>query len=158
MGNHPPRVIDSNTRISLSEDALTRPCPRDDSDLGWVQIQRKSLLWEEKIEGFSIITSEGLTTLVHPQLGWTIASGMWNTLRTTWDPTMDTLTRIHESCETQSLLESADVFTPARHILQAIRHTWMVNRVHGLPDVVTPSFFPSSFRYDDICHGGAHKI
>ena len=70
------------------------------------------MLWEEKIEGFSIITSEGLTTLAHPQLGWTITSGMWNTLRTTWDPTMATLTRIHESCKTQSLLESADVFTP----------------------------------------------
>ena len=30
MANHPTRVIDSNTRISLSEGALTRPCPRDD--------------------------------------------------------------------------------------------------------------------------------
>jgi hypothetical protein len=59
MTNHPTRVTDSNTRISLSEGALTGPCPRDDSGLGWVQIQRKSLLWEEKIEGFSIITSEG---------------------------------------------------------------------------------------------------
>jgi hypothetical protein len=123
MANHPPRVIDSNTRISLSEGALTGPCPRDDGVLGWVQIQRKSLMWEEKIEGFSIITSEGLTTLAHPQLGWTVTNGMWNTLRTTWGPTMDTLTRIHESCKTQSLLESADVFTPTRHILQAIRRT-----------------------------------
>ena len=74
MTNHPPRVTDSNTRISLSEGALIGPCPRDDSGLGWVQIQRRSLLWEEKIEGFSIITSEGLTTLAHPQLGWTITS------------------------------------------------------------------------------------
>jgi hypothetical protein len=48
IDNHPPRVTDSNTRISLSEGALTGPCPQDDSDLGWVQIQRKSLLWEEK--------------------------------------------------------------------------------------------------------------
>ena len=56
MVNHPPRVTDSNTRISLSEGALTGPCPRDDSSLGWIQIQRKSLLWEEKIEGFSIVT------------------------------------------------------------------------------------------------------
>ncbi len=97
MTNHPPRVTDSNTRISLSEGVLTGPCPLDASDLGWVQIQRKSLLWEEKIEGFLIITSEGLTTLAHPQLGWTITSGMWNTLRTTWGPTMTTLSRIHES-------------------------------------------------------------
>lgn len=153
MVNHPVRVTDSNTRISLSEGALTGPCPRDDSGLGWVQIQRKSLLWEEKIEGFSIITSEGLTTLTHPQLGWTIAGGMWNTLRTTWGPTMTTLTRIHESCKTQSLLESADVFTPTRHILQTIRCTWMVDRVHGLPTVAAPSFFPPASRNDDIWWG-----
>jgi hypothetical protein len=31
MANLPPRVTDSNTRISLSEGALTGPCPRDDS-------------------------------------------------------------------------------------------------------------------------------
>ena len=79
MANHPTRVTDSNTRISLSEDALNGPCPRDDSGLGWVQIQRKSLLWEERIEGFSIITHEDLTTLAHPEIGWTITSGMWNT-------------------------------------------------------------------------------
>jgi hypothetical protein len=153
MANHPSRVIDSNTRTSLSEGALTRPCPRDDSGLGWVQIQRKSLLWEGKIEGFSIITSEGLTTLAHPQLGWTIASGMWNILRTTWGPTMTTLTRIHESCKTQSLLESADVFIPTRHILQVISRAWMVNRVHGLPAVAVPSFFPSVSRNDDFWWG-----
>jgi hypothetical protein len=151
MGNHPPRVTDSNTRISLSEGAFNGPYPRDENDLGWVQMQRKSLLWEEKIEGFSIITSEGLsTTLAHPQLGWTITRGMWSTLRTTWGPTMDTLTRIHESCKTQSLLESADVFTPTRHILQTIRRTWMVDRVHGLPAVTDPPFFPSASRNDDI--------
>ncbi len=153
MPNHPPRVTDSNTRISFSEGALTGPCPRDDSGLGWVQIQRKSLMWVEKIEGLSIITSEGLTTLVHPQLGWTITSGMWNTLRTTWGPTMDTLTRSYESCKTQSLLESVDVFTPTRHILQAIRSTWLVDGVHGLPAVVAPSFFPSTSRKEDIWWG-----
>ena len=135
MVNHPSRVTDSNTRISLSEGALTGPCPRNDSGQGWVQMQRKSLLWEEKIEGFSIITSEGLTTLAHPQLGWTITSGMCITLRTTWGPTMNTLTRIHESCKTQSLQEGAVVFTPTRHILQTIRRTWLVDRVHGLPAV-----------------------
>ena len=94
MSNHPPRVSDSNTRISLSEDSLNGPCPRDESDLGWVQIERKSLLWEEKIEGFSIVTHEGLTTLANPQIGWTITSGMWNILRTLWDLNMETLVRI----------------------------------------------------------------
>ncbi len=72
MANHPPRVTDSNTRIALLEGSLNGPCPQDDSGLGWVQIQLKSLLWEEKIEGFSVITHEGLTTLAHPEIGWTI--------------------------------------------------------------------------------------
>ncbi len=123
MTNHPTRVTDSNTRIPLLEISLNGPCPRDDSVLGWVQIQRKSLLWEEKIEGFSIITHERLTTLDHPQIGWTITSGMWNTLRTLWGLNMETLVRIHESCKSQSHLECADIFTPTRHILQVIRRT-----------------------------------
>jgi hypothetical protein len=63
---------------------------------------------------------------------------------------MTTLTRIHESCKTQSLLESTNVFTPTRHILQAIRRIWMVDRVHDLPAVTDPSFFPSSSRNEDI--------
>jgi hypothetical protein len=63
---------------------------------------------------------------------------------------MVTLTRIHEACKTQSLLESTDVFTPTRHILLTIRRIWMVDRVHGLPAVVNPPFFPSPSRNEDI--------
>jgi hypothetical protein len=66
---------------------------------------------------------------------------------------MATLTRIHESCKTQSLLESADVFTPTKHVLQEIRRAWMVNRIHDLPTVAAPSFFPSASRNDDIWWG-----
>jgi hypothetical protein len=69
MTNHPPRITDSNIRISLSEGSLDGLCPKDDSGLGWVQIQRKSLFWEEKIDGFSDISYEGITTLTHPQIG-----------------------------------------------------------------------------------------
>ena len=141
MANHPSRITDSNIRIPLSEGSLNGPCPKDDSGLGWVQIQRQSLFWEEEIDGFSIITPyEGLTTLVHPQIGLTITSGMRNTLRTLW-VSMETLQRIHESCNGQTHLECVDILTPTRHILQAIRHTWKVDRVHGLPTVVAPTFF-----------------
>jgi hypothetical protein len=66
---------------------------------------------------------------------------------------MDTLMRIHESFKTQSLLESTDVLTPTRHILQSIRRIWMVDRVHILPAVADPSFFPSSSRNEDIWWG-----
>ena len=69
MANHPPRITDSNTRITLQEGSLREPCPRNENGIGWVQIQQKSLRWEEQIQGSSIITHEGLTTLDHPNRG-----------------------------------------------------------------------------------------
>ena len=94
------------------------------------------------------VTSDG-----YPQIGWTIASGMWNTLRTLRDLNMETLVRIHESCKSQSKLESANIFTPTRHILQAIRRTWKTDRVHGLPVVTVPDFFPSVSKNNDTWWG-----
>ena len=107
------------------------------------------MLWEEKIEGFSIITHEGLTLLPHPEIGWTPSSGMWNTLRTLWVLNMETLIRIHESCKSQSHLEYSDIFIPTRHILQSISRTWKVDRVHVLPTVMVPTFSPSTSKNDD---------
>jgi len=52
----------------------TRPAPTD-------HIERKSLIWEETIHSSSVITHEGLTTLAHHRIGFTIDSGiagMWN--------------------------------------------------------------------------------
>jgi len=83
MSHHPPRIMDSNTRITLREDSLSETLPRNKNGLGWIQIQQKSLRWEEHIRGSSVITHEGLTTLTHPNRGWTIASGTWNDLRET---------------------------------------------------------------------------
>ena len=57
---------------------------------------------------------------------------------------METLKRIHESCYSQAHLECAHILTPTRHILQAIRRTWKVDRVHRLPAVAAPTFFPSA--------------
>jgi hypothetical protein len=46
MANHPPRVTVSNTKIQLDrEGALSQICPKGGDDLGWVQLQQKSLLW-----------------------------------------------------------------------------------------------------------------
>jgi hypothetical protein len=45
MTNHPPRITASNTKIQLREGALDQPCPKGEDDLGWVQIQQKSLMW-----------------------------------------------------------------------------------------------------------------
>jgi hypothetical protein len=46
MVKHPPRVTVSNTKIQLDrEGALSQTCPKGENDLGWVQLQQKSLLW-----------------------------------------------------------------------------------------------------------------
>jgi hypothetical protein len=109
MANHPPRVTDSNIRITLRENSLKEALPTSDKGLGWVQIQQKSLRWEENIQGSTVITHEGLTTRAHPTQGWTITSGTWNALRTKWGLTSETLQRISESCTSQRQLETANI-------------------------------------------------
>jgi hypothetical protein len=98
MVNHPPRITDSNHRITIREDSLKEALPTSDNGLGWVQIQQKSLRWEENIQGSNVITHVGLTTRAHPTQGWTITSGTWNTLRKKWGLTSETLYKIYESC------------------------------------------------------------
>jgi hypothetical protein len=45
MVKHPPRVKASNMKIQLDRvGALTQTCPKGENDLGWVQLQQKSLL------------------------------------------------------------------------------------------------------------------
>jgi hypothetical protein len=79
MVQHPPRITVSNTKIQLEEGILSQPYPKGENDLGWIQLQQKSLLWREKIEGSSVITHEDLTTMAHSaRTGWTIMSGTWN--------------------------------------------------------------------------------
>ena len=69
----------------------------------------------------------------------------------------ETLVRIHESCKSQSHLEYTDIFTPTRHILQTIRRTWKTDRVHGLPSVAVPTFFPSATKGNDVWWGSQDK-
>jgi hypothetical protein len=129
--NHPPRITDSNTRITLREDSLKEPLPKSDNGLDWVQIQQKSLRWEELIQDSPIITHEDLTTLDHPSRGWTITNGTWNALRTKWRLTSETLQRIYDSCATQRRLETVNIFTPTRYILQTIKRICQVEGIHG---------------------------
>ena len=65
----------------------------------------------------------------------------------------ETLERIYESCKAQSHLECVDIFTPTRHILQAIRRTWKTDRVHVLPAVTVPTVFPSASKDNDTWWG-----
>ena len=164
MTNHPPRITVSNTKIHLWEGALGQPCPTGEDGLGWVQLQQKSLLWQEMIEGFSVITHEGLTTLAHSsRMGWTITSGSWNHLHDKWGPTPETLSRIQASCKAQEYLEESNKLTPSRHILLSLREIWDLER-----SVTTGShgtrFLPISIQErgvlvgntgseDDICAG-----
>jgi hypothetical protein len=145
MAKHPPRITASNTKILLQEGILSQPCPTGKNDLGWIQLQQKSLMWREQIEGSSVVTHEGLSTMAHSsRSGWTILSGTWNHLREIWGPTLDTLAKIQASCNSQTHLEEANVFTPTRHLLLAIKQLWEINRVHGLPAVTVPAFFTSA--------------
>ena len=82
MVKHPPRVTASNTKILLDrEGILSQTCPKGENDLGWVQLQQKSLLWQEKIEGSLVVTHEGLTTMAHSsRTGWTIMRGSGTSL------------------------------------------------------------------------------
>ena len=131
-----------------------KPTPTDGQPLGWVQLQQKSLLWQEMIEIFSVITHEGLTTLVHSsRMGWTITSGTWNHLRDKWGPTPETLSRIQASCKTQEYLEESNKLTPSRHILLALRQIWDLERIHGLPAVTDPTFFPSTSKNEECWLG-----
>jgi hypothetical protein len=139
------------TPESCSEkDSLKEPLPTSDNGLGWVQIQQKSLRWEEHIQDSTIITHEGLTTLAHPNRGWTITSGTWNTLRAKWGLTSETLQKIYDSCKIQRQLETANIFTPTRHILQTIKRVCKVEGIHGLPSVTAPTFFPKASKNKDI--------
>ncbi len=49
MPKHPPRAPVSNTKIQVDrEGILSQNCPKGENDLGWVQLQQKSLLWQER--------------------------------------------------------------------------------------------------------------
>ena len=56
---------------------LDQEIPKD----GYVRILAESLLWEERLGKSKIKTTEGLTTCMEPNRGWTIASSSWNSLR-----------------------------------------------------------------------------
>jgi hypothetical protein len=66
MAKHPPRVTVSNTKIQMDrEGILNKTCPKGENDLGWVQLQQKSFLWQETIEESLVVTHEALTTMAH---------------------------------------------------------------------------------------------
>jgi hypothetical protein len=154
MAKHPPRITASNNKILLQEGILSQPCPTGENDLGCIQLQQKSLMWRERIEGSSVVTHEGLSTMAHSaRSGWTILSGTWNHLRKIWGPTLDTLDKIQASCNSQAHLEEANVFTPTRHLLLAIKQLWQTERVHGLPAVTAPAFFPSASKGNECWWG-----
>jgi hypothetical protein len=81
-------------------------------------------------------------------------SGTLNHLRKVWGPTPDTLAKIQVSCKTQESLEEANVFSPrVRHLLLVIKRLWKIDKVHDLPEVAVPSFFPSDSKGDECWWG-----
>jgi hypothetical protein len=85
--------------------------------------------------------------------GWTVMSGTWNHLRRVWGPTQDTLGRIQASCKDQESLEEANVFSPTRHLLLTLKRLCQLDRVHGLPAVAAPAFFPSASKGEECWWG-----
>jgi hypothetical protein len=63
------------------------------------------------------------------------------------------LSRIQASCKVQEYLEESIKLTPSRHILLALRQIWDLERIHGLPAVETPVFFPSASRNEECWWG-----
>ena len=101
-----------------------------------------------------MVTHEGLTTMAQSsRTGWTVMSGTWNHLRKVWGPTQDTLARIQASCKDQESLEEANVFSPTRHLLLTLKRLWQLDRVHGLPAVAAPDFFPSASNGEECWWG-----
>ena len=106
------------------------------------------------IEGSLVVTHEGLTTMAQSsRTGWTVMSGTWNHLRKVWGPTPDTLAKIQASCKDQERLEEANVFSPTRHLLLTLKRLWQLERVHGLPAVAAPAFFPSPSQGEECWWG-----
>jgi hypothetical protein len=99
--------------------------------LGRVEIQQKSWLRQEKIEGSSVITHEGLTTMTH-----------------------STLKKIQVLCKSQGSLEEANLFTPTRHLLLVIKQAWQLDRIHGLRAVTAQASSPQIPRGTNV--GGEH--
>jgi hypothetical protein len=99
-----------------------------------------------------VVTHEVLTTMAQSsKTGLTIISGTWNHLRKVWGPTPDTLAKIQVSCKTQESLEESNLFSPTRHLL--LKRFWKIDRVHVLPAVAGPSFFPSVSKGDECWWG-----
>ncbi len=51
------------------------------------------------------------------------------------------------------LLEEENVFSPTRHLLLALKRLWQIDRVHVLPAVAAPAFFPSVSKGDECWWG-----
>jgi hypothetical protein len=55
----------------------------------------------------------------------------------------------HQDATRCPKLETAHTFTPTRHIPQTIKRIWQVERIHGLPAIAAPTFFPTTSRNKD---------
>jgi hypothetical protein len=63
------------------------------------------------------------------------------------------LFRIQASCKVQDHLEESKKLTPSRHILLELRQIWDLERIHGVPAVEAPAFFPSASRNEECWWG-----
>ena len=77
-------------------------------------------MWQEG-QGLGVKTVEGLTTSFEAGKTWTIMSGIWNHLKTTWEGTRTELVElVFEEKKHQEKLEEAGYRSPTWSLLRAL--------------------------------------
>ncbi len=78
-----PALRTKHKDMKRTEGSLSLPCPTSRPkrlQVGWVRIERKSMIWQETIDNSTVITHEALSTLAHPRMGPVYASTPQNGL------------------------------------------------------------------------------
>jgi len=91
---------------------------------GFVRIQDSSQVWEERVDETRIIATEGLTTCLDPERGWTITSGGWDFLQNQecWEGHEQALiTTIRKQTKRTEELEEAGYRSPMWAVLRALQ-------------------------------------
>jgi len=109
---------------------------------GYVRILVELLLLEERRGQTRIRTTEGLTTCLEPQRGWTIASSSWNFSRNRWlDREQELITVIQEETNCTEEKEEAGYRSPTWSILRALQKINKAKRLEGEAVMSASPFF-----------------
>jgi len=123
---------------------------------GFVRILDSSQVWEERVDETRVITTEGLTTCLHPGRGWTITSGRWNFLKKQecWEGHKQALiTTIRKETKRTKDLEDAGYRSPTWAVVRVLQQINRATRIEGEAAMSAPPFFQSAGRRDLLFWG-----